>query len=170
MIKAKLLYLKDKQFFAIVDGARRFLGKPMDVGKKLKKEGYDLLHIIDEDLKRDSDTNFDAYNSLTYLMNVEVECGDKDKLLIKLLTVKVRIVVKLPTKLDLGKYKESKLLVGSIDADFDGNVEHVNDLIIESATNESIEKFSKSNRILVYEKDFDKLNEKSKKKVFGVIE
>ncbi|MDO8553676.1 MAG: hypothetical protein Q7S22_02625 [Candidatus Micrarchaeota archaeon] len=38
MIKAKLLYLKDKQFFAIVDGVRRFIGKPMDVGKKLKKK------------------------------------------------------------------------------------------------------------------------------------
>lgn len=170
MIKAKLLHLKDKQFFEIIAGTMRFIGKPMDVAKKLRKEGYDLLHIVDEDIKRDSETNFDAYDSLTYLMNVEVECGDKDKLLIKLLTVKVRVVVKLPTKLDLTKYKENKLLVGSIDAGFVGNASAVNDLIIENADDDAIEEFAKEKRVLVYEKDFNKLSEKAKKKVFGVIE
>jgi uncharacterized protein related to proFAR isomerase len=170
MIRAKSLHLKDKQFFEMSDGIMRFIGKPTDVAKKLKDEGYELIHILDVDALKGLKTNYDVYNHLTFTINIEVDCGDREDLITHLLTVKSRVIISLPTKLDLKKYKETKLMVGKIAATFDGDSSAVNDLIITDANNDSVAKFSKSNRVLLYKTDFDNLNDKSKKKVFGVIE
>jgi phosphoribosylformimino-5-aminoimidazole carboxamide ribonucleotide (ProFAR) isomerase len=171
MIRAKSLHLKDKQFFELSsDGIMRFIGKPTDVAKKLKDEGYDMIHILDVDALKGLKTNFDVYNHLTFTINIEVDCGDREDLITHLLTVKSRVIITLPTKLDLKKYKETKLMVGKIAATFDGDSSAVNDLIVENADDAAVAKFSKSNRVLVYAADFEKLNEKSKKKIFCVIE
>lgn len=169
MLRAKILHLKDKQFFEMSNGVMRFIGKPTDVAKKLKEEDYDMIHIVDVDALHGLKTNYDVYNHLTFTINIEVECGDREDLLTNLLTVKSRVIINLPTKLDLKKFKEKKLLVGKITATFDGDPSAVNDLIIENATDAVVIKFSKTNRILVYKSDFDKLSEKAKKKIFCVI-
>ena len=170
MLKAKIIYLKEKQAFSKDDGMMRLLGRPIDIAKKMKEEGMELLHVIDLDAMAGVETNFDIYNKLTYLMHIEVECGETEKLIEKLLKINARVVVELPTKkLDLKKYKnKERLLVGKIDAGFEGNVEDVYDLIIEDANFDSVKKFSKmKKRILVYRKYCKKEMEKL---IFAVLE
>src|SRR3990167_2673438 len=113
MLKAKLVYLKDKQFFEKV-GTLRLVGKPIETAKKLKDQGFELLHIIDLDAQRGIETNFDVYDKLTYLMHVQVEC-DREEFIERLLGINARVVIILPTKLDLKKFKDkNRLLVGKI--------------------------------------------------------
>ncbi|MBS3068537.1 hypothetical protein J4450_07560 [Candidatus Micrarchaeota archaeon] len=167
MLKAKLVYLKDKQFFEKV-GTLRLVGKPIETAKKLKDQGFELLHIIDLDAQRGIETNFDVYDKLTYLMHVQVEC-DREEFIERLLGINARVVIILPTKLDLKKFKDkNRLLVGKIKNDYTGEISDVYDLIIEDAKQESVKKFSKlGKRILVYAKDFKKEMEKF---TFAIIE
>ncbi|MEK6981779.1 MAG: hypothetical protein AABX38_02510 [Candidatus Micrarchaeota archaeon] len=169
MLKAKLLYLKDKQFFIDEKGVLKFFGKPFDCARDLKKEGYELLHIIDVDAQKGVNTNMDVYDKLTYNINVQVEIDYNEALIAKLLRMNTRIVLVLPPKIDLEKLGERKrLLVGKVTANYDGDISNVFDVVIENATMKAVEKFSKlGKRVIVYNKDFTK---EMKKLVFAVIE
>lgn len=169
MLKAKLLYLKDKQFFVQEKGILKFFGKPFDCARDLKKEGYGLLHIIDVDAQRGVNTNTDVYDKLTYKINVQVEIDYNEALIAKLLQMNTRIVLILPSKIGLERLGEKKrLLVGKITPDYEGDAKDVFDIIIENATKESVEKFIKfGKRVIIYKKDFTK---EMKKLVFAVIE
>ncbi len=164
MLKAKLIYIKDKQVFE-KNATLRLVGKPLDVAKKLKEEGIELLHIIDVDAQKGLETNFDVYDKLTYLINIELEC-ESEKFVERLLCINARVVIALPTKLNLKKFADKKrLLVGKIEGDYDGSADDVYDLIIENATLASVKKFSKlKKRVLVYKKDYKKEME-----IFGII-
>ena len=168
MIRVKLVILKDKQFFEEKEGSLCVVGKPLAVAQKLKDEGFELLHIIDTDALRGNTTNFDVYDRVTYILNVQVECAQLVHLIEKLLAVKIRVIISLPTPLDLKHFeKEKRLLVGKISADYEGNTAEVSDVLIENATPELIQKYKKSGkRIIVYKKDYNKQMEKS---VFAVI-
>ena len=185
MIRTKLILLKDKQVFSKDKGIMRLLGKPIDIAKKLKKEGIELLHIVDSDAANGLRTNFDVYDKLTYCINIEVECGENEELIEKLLKINARVVLTLPAKkIDIRKFADKKrLLVGKIDSKFDGDVEEVYDVIIENATIESVKKFAKlKKRVLIFEKDLEVLEtsrdrdrrsrnykKEMEKMVFGVI-
>ena len=147
----------------------RFIGKPIELARQLKKQGFELLHIIDSDAQKGSETNFDIYDKLTYLMHSEIECGENEDFIEQLLKINARVVINLPTKIDLKKFSnKKKLIVGKIDANYEGDVSGVYDLIIENATPENVEKYHKmKRRILVYKKDYQKGMEKF---VFGVID
>ena len=168
MIKAKLIYLKDKQFFEKTSGMMRLIGKPIETAKKLKERGFELIHIIDVDAQRGTETNFDVYDKLTYIMNIELEC-ENEKFMHRMLEMNVRFVIQLPANIDLKKFSDKKRrLVGKLDAHYNGSVNDVYDLLIENANSESVKKYSTlGRRILVYKKDFTKEMEKF---VFGVIE
>ncbi|MBI2079961.1 hypothetical protein HYT84_04285 [Candidatus Micrarchaeota archaeon] len=160
-LKIQLIYVKDKQAFVKEEGVLRLIGKPIELANKWKKEGIKLIHIIDLDASLGSSTNFDLYNSLTYLINIQVEGVKDEKLLEKLLSIGARVVVSLPTKIDLRKFEDKKkLLVGKINAVT--NTESVHDLILESESKEILE-LAKGRRLIVF-------GEKKRKfEAFGVI-
>lgn len=160
-MKIPLIYLKDKQFFVKKEGTMRLLGRPVETAKKLKEQGYILLHIVDLDAK--TETNFDVYDKLTYFINIQVECGKNENLIKRLLDVNARVVVDLPTEINLEKYKEKRrLLVGRIGKNYQGNAENVYDVILAKPSSDLFSKF-RNKRLIVYE-DY-----KGKEKVWGII-
>ncbi len=163
MIKIPLIYLKDKQAFAKRNGVMRLLGNPVEIARRLKGEGYILIHIVDLDAKEGMETNFDVYDKLTYFINIEVECGEREHFIERLLGIKSRVVLELPTKIDLKKWEEHKrLLVGKIGKNYTGNAEEVHDLILEEPTERLLSLFG-DRRLIVYG------SYKGKEKVWGVI-
>jgi hypothetical protein len=157
VLEIPVIYVKDKQAFTKSDGILRLLGNPVFLAK--------LIHIIDEDAKKGLATNLDIYDKLTLFMNIEVECGEHEEIIEKLLGMKARIVFRLPTKLDLGKWKDKKrLLVGIVESDYKGKAEGVHDVILEKADKEKIKKFRDlGKRIIVLE------SEKKELDVFGIL-
>ncbi len=150
-MKIPLIYLKDKQAFIKSGTTMRFIGKPIDIAKKMKAEGSVLLHIIDLDAKKGSESNFDVYDKLTFFINIEVECGETERFIKRLLEIKARVVVDLPSKINLGKFKGHKrLLVGKIKKGYTGDAEEVFDIILEEPTEKLVSKF-KDRRLIVYE-------------------
>lgn len=165
MLVIPIIYVKEKQAFRKDGGILRFLGRPVDVAKKLKDEGYKLIHIVDLDALALLSTNLDVYDSLTYFINVQVECGPDDRLVKKLLSLKCRVVL-LPSELDLSQLRERKLLVAKIPKDFKGSLDEFHDIILEDGDNESVRKFlSLKKRVIIFDKDKDKVKEE----VWGVI-
>jgi len=160
-----IIYVKEKQAFRKEGGILRFLGKPIDVARKLKDEGYRLIHIVDLDALALLSTNLDIYDALTYFVNVQVECAPDDTLVKKLLSLKCRVVLA-PSELDLSQLKERKLLVAKIPKDFKGSVNDYHDIILEDADNEIVKRFlSLKKRIIIFDKDKDKVKEE----VWGII-
>jgi len=148
MIRIPLVYLKDKQFYVKHKRILRLMGNAVETAKRLSRE-YRLIHIVDLDLKNGSTANFDTYDKMTYFVNIEVECIENKGFVERLLKLKSRAVLDLPTKLDLGKWKKhERLLVGKITAGYTGNAEGVHDVIIEKT--EDAEKF-RGKRIIAYE-------------------
>jgi len=157
-----LIYLKDKQAFVKKQKTMRFIGKPIDIAKKLKDKGYILLHIVDLDAKKGMETNFDVYDKLTFFINIEVECGEKEHFIKRLLEIKARVVIDLPSEINLAKFaKQKRLLVGKIKKGYSGDAKQVHDVILEKPDEELISRFRKR-RLILY--DY-----KGKEKVWGVI-
>ena len=155
--------IKDKQAFT---KGMRMAGKPIDMAKKLKGE-TELLHLVDSDALKGMPTNLDVYNSLTFVINVQVECAPKEEIVKKLLSLKCRVV--LPPSFDTSNLKEKKLLVAKFGKDYDGKADGFHDVIIEDADDGSVERFSSyGKRVMVYEADYQLLK-KTKKLVWGVI-
>ncbi len=163
MIRIPLIYVKDKQAFVKENGILRLLGNTVKVAQRMKKEGFILIHIIDLDALKGIETNFDVYDKLTYFINIQVECGEHPSFIEKLIDVKARVVIPLPSKLDLKRYSTAKkLLVGKIGRDYRGDAEEVHDIIIEEPTEDLFLRFEKR-RLIVYE-DY-----KGKRDAWGVI-
>ena len=149
-MKIPLIYIKDKQVFTKKQGILKFIGKPIDIAKKLQEDGYKLIHIVDEDALSGFSTNFDVYDSLTYFINIQVECAPKAELVKKLLSVRARVVIS-PGKLDLSGIKEKNLMVAKIKGKTDASLQDFHDLILEDE--EAIKEYSDSGkRIMLYEK------------------
>lgn len=172
MLHARLMYIKEKQVFSNENNILKLVGKPIDTAKQWKKEGNELLHVVDLDALKGMKTNFDIYDKLTYLMHVEVECGENEEFIEQLLKINARVVINLPTKIDLKKFlKKKRLIVGKIASNYEENMENfdnVNDVIIENADLEAVKKYSKlKKRVLVYKKDY---KQEMENMVFAVIE
>ncbi|MFH1521314.1 MAG: hypothetical protein ABID61_06730 [Candidatus Micrarchaeota archaeon] len=163
MLKIPLFYLRDKQLFTKKEGKIRFVGKPLDVAKELKKD-YKLLHFVDMDALSGRNTNLDVYNGLTYFINVQVECAPKTDIINKLLTLKCRVVLLPTAELDISL--NPNLMVAKITSDYTGDADGFRDVILENYDELNAKKFQKlGKRIIVYE------NQKPKKTkdIWGVI-
>ncbi len=160
MIKGLRLIVRDKDAFQEENGILRQTGKPMDVLRNISKD-VKVLHLVDLNAKKGNATNFDLYDRMTYLINIEVEVAPKEELVRKLLAVKARAVLDLPCKLDLKKFiGNEKLLVGKInDETGDERNDSVFDYYVETEDLELVKKIAgdRKKRILVYSK---KISEK----------
>jgi hypothetical protein len=171
-LQIPIIFIKDKQAFSKHEGSLKIIGNPVFVAKDIAAKGTKLLHIVDEDAKKGLANNLDVYDKLTFFINIEMECGENEAIMKKLLNLKSRFVIRLPTKIDLLKLKKSeRLLVGIIGSGYTGNAEGVHDVIIENADDGEVERFAKlGKRIIVYEKDFEKLKKENKLLIFGCLE
>lgn len=172
MLNARMFYIKDKQAFRKEEGVLRLAGNPYELAREAKKEGIALLHFIDLDAEKGLKTNFDVYDKLTYVINVEVEGVKDEDFIEKLLDIEARVVFELPTELNLKKWKAKKrLLVGKISGKQSiediKEIEDVYDVIIENPHPSLLEQL-KDKRILVYEKDLNQI--RNKKAIFAVIQ
>jgi uncharacterized protein related to proFAR isomerase len=164
-----LFYVKDKQAYRMDHGSLRMMGNPTQLVKKLAEKGAKLIHIVDLDAKRGTTSNMDIYDKLTYFVNIQVECSTKKDMIERLIGVKARVVLELGP--DLSEWKKSeRLLVGVAKPDYKGGAEGVHDVIIEDATEESTARFLElGKRILLSDSDYDKLDKKKQKLVWGVL-
>lgn len=170
MLRIPVICIREKQAFIKERGILRMMGKPNDVARDLAAKGHKLIHIIDTQAKGKS-PNFDVYNSLTYFINIQVECGTA-AFAKSMLGIKSRIVVSLPASFDLREFSgNERLVVGMAGAGFTGSVEGVHDLIITDATDAAVERFyGMKKRLIVRASDYAKLGKDSKEKIWGVLE
>jgi len=163
-LQIPVIYLRDKQAFRKDGGMLRIAGKPIDIAKGHKGDGCVLIHIVDYDALNGSQANIDIYDNLTFIINVQVECAPDPSLVMKLLSLKCRVV--LPPSFDTSAIAEKRLLVAKIPAGYAGDAEGFHDVLLEDADEASVMRFGGlGKRVLIYEKD----RKKVKSKVFGVI-
>lgn len=159
-----IIYLRDKQAFRKEGHMLRLAGKPLDMAKELKKGGCMLIHIVDMDALSGMTKNLDIYDNLTYVINVQVECAPEPALIMKLLSLKCRVV--LPPSAPIASMKEKRLLVARIPGGYAGDAEGFHDVILEDADDALVRRFAAlGKRVIIFQKD----REKVKEKVFGVI-
>jgi len=163
--------VKDKQAYRMEKGDMRMAGNPAQLCRDLAGKGAKLIHIVDMDAKRGQTGNMDIYDSLTYFVNIQVECSAKKEMLEKLFTLKARVVLELPAKLDLSLLKEhERLVVGSFGPSYKGEAEGVHDVIIEGADDAAVERFAElGKRVIVYDSDYRKLKTGNRKLVWGIL-
>ncbi|MCI0503400.1 hypothetical protein L0Y65_01670 [Candidatus Micrarchaeota archaeon] len=167
-LRIPLIYLRDKQAFRKEGGMLRLIGKPLDFAKDAKKSGCQLIHIIDTDALSGLQNNLDVYDGLTYIINVEVECAPSPVIVMKLLSLKCRVVV--PPSADIASMKEKKLLVAKIPAGYGGDADGFHDVILEDADDSAVMRFATlGKRVIIHEKDENKMSGKTKGKIFGII-
>lgn len=155
-MRIPLFYLRDKQAFTKKEGVLSLAGKPLDIAKELKKEGVVLIHFVDLDALSGLSKNFDVYGSLTFFINVEVECAPRPELITRLLSFKCRVV--LPPDAPVSDYREKKLLVAKVPKSYAGEAGGFHDVILEDADKDAADKFGKlGKRIIIYEKDREKV-------------
>lgn len=169
MYSIPVFIIKDKQAFNL---DMRFLGKPIDMCKKFKEQGYKLVHIIDKDAKSGSSTNFDIYNNLTFFLNIQVEISSNEEFVKKLLKINSRVVIPPNPQFNLSK-ESKKLLVAKFRADVDYDqldISCFNDVILENADDASVDCYlAQEKRIMVFESDFKKLSKEKAKKIWGIL-
>jgi hypothetical protein len=130
-MEAPFFYMRGKQAFRKEMGSYRLLGSVPSLVRR-HSERYKLFHIIDLDALKGRKSNFDVYDHLTYLTHVQAEVKEDEEMVSDLLGINVRVVIPLPSKLPLEKYKEKKgFLVGKIKPGFKGSVEKVGDLYLD---------------------------------------
>ncbi len=171
MISGKIIFIKDKQAFTKEKGVLRLIGNPITTTKRLKEQGITLLHIIDIDAQKGLKTHFDIYDKLTYLINIEVDEIKNVEFIEKLLEINARVVLRLPTKLDLKKWKDKiGFLVAKLKdiKDIKG-IGAVRDVILENPNELLVAELKKlKKRIIIYKKDYEKI--KNKRAIFLVLE
>jgi hypothetical protein len=166
-MKIPLIHIKDKQAFIKEGGILRFLGKPIDIAKEFKEEGYKLIHIIDEDALKGLSKNFDIYDALTFFINVQVECAPKRSMINKFLSMRCRVV--LPHNADFSGYKERNLLVARLPKDHTEPFKGFHDAIIEEER-QIAPLLKAGKRIMVHLSVYQNLSEENRKHIWGIIE
>jgi hypothetical protein len=149
---APRIYVQGKKAYRRELGTMRPMGSAIKVAKKLREKlGTELLHIIDLDALKGKRTNYDIYDHLTFVMYIEVEVKPDPKLVGPLLEMGARVVVDLPTKLDLKQYAEKKrLLVGKIAPSYRGSLDGVFDVYLDGDSQARVSELQrKKRRVLV---------------------
>ncbi len=163
-LEIPLIYLRDKQAFRREGGVLRLIGKPLDHARELKKAGTALIHIVDMDALSGMQKNMDVYDNLTYVINVEVEAAPEPAMVMRLLSLKCRVV--LPPSFDTSGISEKRLLVAKIPPGYPGEAAGFHDVVLEDADEESAGRFRRlGKRVIIYEKDRGRV----RSGVFGVI-
>ena len=151
-MEAPLIYLKGKSAHVMAMGTLKPIGSAIKVAKKLKEEyGAQLIHIVDFDALNGNRVNYDVYDHLTFLMHIEVEVRPEPAMIKPLLDINARVVIPLPTKLDLSQFAEQKrLLVGKMSPRYKGPVDGVFDIYLDGESEETVkELMKKGKRVLV---------------------
>lgn len=167
MMDVPLIYVKGKKAYRRTMGTLRPMGAAIKVAKRLRETlGAQLIHIVDLDALSGKKSNYDIYDHLTFIMYVQVEVRPDPKLVKPLLDMGVRVVVDLPTKLDLSMFEEKKrLLVGRITPRYRGSLDDVFDVYLDGESGKKVaELIKKKKRVLVNRDENVKSN-----KVFGRI-
>lgn len=158
--------MRDKQLFTKKDGILRLAGKPLDIAKELKEQGYKLIHFVDMDALSGRNTNLDVYSGLTYFINVQVECLPKLDILQKLMTLKCRVVLFPTAELAPSASINPNLMVAKIVTGYNGEANGFRDVILENYDEANAIKFLKlGKRIIIYEDQ----KPKKTKDIWGLI-
>jgi len=151
-LSAPLIYLQGKKAYRKDLGTLRPMGSAIKVAKKLRERlGTELLHIVDLDALKGKKTNYDIYDHLTFIMYVQVEVRPDPKMVGPLLQMGARVVVDLPTKLDLKQYASNKrLIVGKISPRYKGSLDDVFDVYLDGDSQARVSELQrKKRRVLV---------------------
>ncbi|MBD3389451.1 hypothetical protein GF415_00660 [Candidatus Micrarchaeota archaeon] len=167
MLEVPLIYLKGKKAYKKKLGTLKPMGSAIKVAKKFKEQlGTELIHVVDLDALQGKKTNYDIYDHLTFSMYVQIEVKPDPKLIKPLLGLNARVVIELPTKLDLKQFEDKKrLLVGKITPRFRGSLEGVYDIYLDGESPAKLRELLKKKKRVFVNKDQNKKSDK----VFGRI-
>ncbi len=152
IMSVPLIYVQGKKAYRKDLGTLRPMGSAIKIAKKLREKlGTELLHIVDLDAIKGKKTNYDIYDHLTFLMYVQVEVRPDPKIVGPLLDMGARVVIELPTKLDLKQYASKKrLLVGKITPKYKGSLDDVFDIYLDGDSHAKVTELQrKKRRVLV---------------------
>jgi uncharacterized protein related to proFAR isomerase len=166
-MEVPIIYLKGKKAYTKRLGTLKPMGSAIKIAKRLRERlGIELVHIVDLDALNGKRTNFDIYDHLTFIMYVQVEVKPDPKIIKPLLNIDARVVVELPTKLDLTQFEEKKrLIVGKITPRFKGSLDDVFDVYLDGESPSKVQELLKKKRRVFVNKD----QNKKSTKVFGRI-
>jgi len=161
------IYIKGKTAYKKQLGTLKPMGNAIKIAKRLRERlGTELIHIVDLDALAGKKTNYDIYDHLTFIMYVQVEVKPDPKLIKPLLAVGARVVIEMPTKLDLAQFEDNKrLLVGKITPRSKSSLDEVYDVYLDGESEAKVKELIKNKKRVFVNKDQNKKNTK----VFGRI-
>lgn len=161
------IYVKGKTAYKKQLGTLKPMGNAIKIAKRLRERlGIELIHIVDLDALDGKKTNYDIYDHLTFIMYVQVEVKPDPKLIKPLLDVGARVIIDMPTKLDLSQFKEKKrLLVGRITPRSKCSLDEVYDVYLDGESETKLKELLKQKRRVFVNKEQNLKNTK----VFGRI-
>lgn len=152
ILSAPVIYIQGKKAYRKDLGTLRPMGSAIKVAKKLRERlGTELIHIVDLDALKGNKSNYDIYDHLTFIMYIQVEVRPDPKMINPLLDMGARVVIDLPTKLDLKQFAEKKrLLVGRMAPGYKGPIEDVFDIYLDGESEAKVkELMRKKKRVMV---------------------
>ncbi len=167
MLEVPLIYLKGKKAYKKKLGTLKPMGSAIKIAKKLKEQlGTELIHVVDLDALKGKKTNYDIYDHLTFSMYVQIEVKPDPKLIKPLLDLNARVVIELPTKLDLKQFEDKKrLLIGKITPRFRGSLDGVYDVYLDGDSPAKLRELLKKKKRVLVNRD----QNKKRDRVFGRI-
>ena len=167
IMEVPVIYLKGKKAYTKRLGTLKPMGSAIKIAKRLQERlGTELVHIVDLDALNGKRTNYDVYDHLTFSMYVQVEVKPDPALIKPLLDIDARVVVELPTKVDLKQFAEKKrLLVGKITPRFKGSLDDVYDVYLDGESPPKLQELLRKKRRVFVNIDQNKKSDK----VFGRI-
>jgi hypothetical protein len=161
-----LFYVKGKRAFRKELGSLRPLGNAPRLVRSLSDQ-YSLFHIIDLDALKGNRTNFDVYDHLTYFTHVQVELKPDPSLIAPLLEMDVRIVLPLPTKLDLSQFSSKKnFLLGKVSPSYEGSFEGLREILLDGKDDLLARRILSEGKRLFVKKEF---YPKGYRRAFGTL-
>jgi len=162
-----IIYLKGKKAYKKQLGTLKPMGNAIKIAKRLRERlGTELIHVVDLDALAGKKTNYDIYDHLTFIMYVQVEVMPEPRLIKPLLNIGARVVVDIPTKLDLSQFEDKKrLLVGKITPRSKASLTEVHDVYLDGESEAKLKELIKKKKRVFVNKDQNKKNAN----VFGRI-
>ena len=161
-MEVPIIYLQGKKAYKKQLGTLKPMGSAIKIAKRLRERlGTELVHIVDLDALNGKKTNYDIYDHLTFIMYVQVEVKPDPDLIKRLLRIDARVVIDLPTKLDLKQFEEKKrLIVGKITPRFKGSLDDVHDVYLDGESPSKVQELLKKKRRVLVNKDQNKKSTK----------
>jgi hypothetical protein len=167
IMSAPLIYIQGKKAYRKDLGTLRPMGSAIKVAKKLRERlGTELLHIVDLDALKGNKSNYDIYNHLAFVMYIQVEVRPDAKMIRPLLEMGARVIIELPTKLNLNEFADKKrLIVGKILPSYKGSLDGVFDVYLDGESERKAKELQKKGRRVLVNKSQNAKN----KEVFARI-